>query len=150
MNTKDLVRKIHDLFIVREYDGSYNLFGKYVVHENNGLYKVTVLNDDKFGVFGTLKNAVTWCVFEKNNKYKEKRRLEELDELLASTDVSIAIHAKLVQRTVDLESKSIYQAKLVEEKRKKRYLLKEINDYNNLSKYMQRKKYDESGQIKFN
>lgn len=145
MIRKDLVRKIHDLFIVREYDGSYNLFGKYIVHEIDGLYKVTVIDDDKFGVFSTLKNAVTWCVFEKNNKYKEKRRLEELDDLLASIDVNIAIHAKLVQRTLDLEDKSIYEAKLVEEKRKKRHLLKEINSYTDMSKYMQRRKYDESG-----
>jgi signal recognition particle GTPase len=145
MNTKDLARKIHDLFIVREYDGSYNLFGKYTVHEHDGLYKVTVLNEAESGIFSNLKNAVTWCVFEKNNKYKEKRRLEELDELLASTDVSIAIHVKLVQKTEDMEHRSIYQAKLVEEKRKKRHIINEINNYIDLSKYMQRKKYHESG-----
>lgn len=146
MNKKELVGKIQDLFIVREYDGSYNLFGKYIIQPNDrGTYIVTFRGDsDTVLDFGTLRHAVTWCVFQKNNKYKEIKRIYELDALLGSLDVSIAQHKRLADKAKTRESRSIFLAKLDEEKRKKRQLLQEINYYAELSKYWQNKKFQEN------
>lgn len=145
MNKKELVGKIQDLFIVREYDGSYNLFGKYIIQPNDkGSYIVTFRDNDTVLDFGTLRHAVTWCVFQKNNKYKEIKRIYELDALLGSLDVSIAQHKRLADKARTIESRSIFLAKLDEEKRKKRLILEEINYYAELSKYWQNKKFQEN------
>jgi hypothetical protein len=45
------------------------------------------------------------------------------------------------------ENKYIYQAKLYEEKLKKRKLLDEINQFATLSKYMQTRKFQENSAI---
>lgn len=145
MNSKELSNKIHDLLIVRNDDGSYNLFGRYlVVPDNQGWFTVYKANTEISNTFSTLKNAVTWCVFDKNNKYKEIKRIHELDHLLCSINVNIAQHTKLALKSQNLEDKSIYLAKLYEDKLKKREMLSEINDYITTSKYLQSKKFEEN------
>lgn len=145
MNKKDLVTKIQDLFIVREYDGTYNLFGRYVVTPtNDGCYVVTLAEDDINLEFSTLRHAVTWCVFQKNNKYKEIKRIYELDGLIGSLNVSIEQQRRLMNKSNSSEDKYIHLAKLEEDKRKKRLALEEINGYAELSKYWQNKKFQEN------
>lgn len=146
MNPRDLSNKIKDLFIVREYDGSYNLFGRYLIKPSeDGLYEVSFVKDEgeKY-TFSSLKNAVTWCVFEKNKKYKEIKHIQDLDNILGSLDVSIAQHKKLAEKVEDIELKDIFLAKLYEEKLKKRVALEQMNEYVNISKYWQTKKFAEN------
>lgn len=143
MDKVTLKKKINDLFIVRENDGSYNLFGKYTVIPENNSYKVNVNGETDFLHFSSLRNAVTWCVFEKNNKYKEVKRIHELDELISSLNVIIAQHTKLLEKTTS-EDKYIFSAKLAEGKVKKKQAMKEIEEYANISRYWQRKKFSEN------
>lgn len=143
MYPKDIANKIKDLLIIREDDGSYNLFGKYKVKPESNGYLV-YLNEEPIYNFSSLKHAVTWCIFEKNQKHKEIKRIVELDSFIGSLDVAIAQHKKLLEKTVDKETKSIYMAKLIEEKRKKSLLTKEILDYVTLSKHWQNKKFAEN------
>ncbi len=145
MNNRELKNKIRDLLILRNEDGTYHLFGTYVIEPKNDLYKV-VVNDENNNIliFSSLKHAVTWCVFDKNNKYKEVKRIAELDSLLGSLDVSIAQYKKLVKDKQKLpEDRYIYMAKLNEDKLKKQAALREINNYINLSKHWQTKKFAE-------
>lgn len=145
MNKKDLVTKIQDLFIVREYDGTYNLFGRYIVTPTkDGYYVITILEENINLEFSTLRHAVTWCVFQKNNKYKEIKRIYELDGLIGSLNVNIEQHRRLMNKSRSSEDKYIYLAKLEEDKRKKRLALEEINGYAELSKYWQNKKFQEN------
>jgi len=146
MNNKDFTKKIHDLLIIKNDDGSYYLFGKYLITQNHGLYTLSVQDEDsETYLFSSLKNAVTWCVFANNKKYKEVKRIAELDSLVSSLDVSIAQHKKLVNnRQKDKEDRYIYLAKLYEEKLKKQQVLNEITEFVNLSKYMQTKKFSEN------
>lgn len=145
MNKKDLVTKIQDLFIVREYDGTYNLFGRYIVTPTkDGYYVITILEENINLEFSTLRHAVTWCVFQKNNKYKEIKRIYELDGLIGSLNVNIEQHRRLMNKSKSSEDKYIYLAKLEEDKRKKRLALEEINGYAELSKYWQNKKFQEN------
>lgn len=144
MNKKELSNKISDLLIFRDEDGSYFLFGKYrIIPDNLGDFQV--LTDNEFvHNFSSLKNAVTWCVFDKNKKYKDIRRIVELDDMLGGIDVSIAQHKRLVEKTVSYDDKSIYLAKLYEEKLKKRTWTEEINTYIKVSKNWQSKKFREN------
>jgi len=145
--SKDLTTKIHDLLILKNTDGSYDLFGRYkILSSNNGLFIVSVPKDCDIAeqTFSSLKHAVTWCVFEKHKKYSDIKRIQELDMLLSSLDVSSGILKKLFEKTKDLEDRFIYLAKLDEVKFKKRALLAEINSYISTSKHWQTKKFTEN------
>lgn len=145
MNKSHLAKKIKDVFIVKEYDGSYNLFGIYIIRpESYGTFKVLTANDPyaEEVEFSSLKYAVTYCVFEKNNKSKENKRLRELDQILGALDVSIAQHKKLMNKR-EIPDKFIYLAKLSEEQLRKKNAQKEIDSYAALSKHLQTKKYQE-------
>lgn len=145
MNKKDLVNKIQDLFIVREYDGTYNLFGRYIVTPTvDGYFIVTMSEDNLQLEFSTLRHAVTWCVFQKNNKRKEIQRIYELDGLIGSLNVSIEQQKRILNKSKSSDDKYIHLAKLQEDKRKKRMALEEINGYAELSKYWQNKKFQEN------
>lgn len=147
MNKKDLKSKINDLLVVHEDDGSYFLFGKYkIVPDNLGNFELIDVLDGKTSIhrFFTLKNAVTYCVFDKNNMYKELKRIVELDSLLGGIDVLILQHQRLLDKSEDRDNKSIFLAKLMESKLKKRAMTKEINSYISISKHWQSKKFEEN------
>jgi len=144
MIKSNLEKKIKDVFIVEEYDGTYNLFGTYIIRPESGLYKVSMPRDPYFAEleFSSLQYAVTWCVFEKTRKNKENKRVYELDRYIGALDVAIAQHTKLLKKRA-LPDKYIYIAKLAEDKYKKRLALKELSTYTSLSKYIQTNKFKE-------
>jgi hypothetical protein len=144
MNKKELSNKINELLIFRNEDGSYFLFGKYrIIPDSLGNFQVS--NDDEIiHNFSSLKNAVTWCVFDKNKQYKDVRRIVELDDMLGGIDVSIAQHKRLAEKSNCFEDRSIYLTKLYEEKLKKRSWTEEINTYIKISKHWQNKKFAEN------
>lgn len=143
MNRSNLANKIKDVFIVAEDDGSYNLFGTYIIKPESGIYKVVVMNNPDMSElsFSSLKYAVTWCVLEKNKKVKEIKRVQELDSYIESLNVNIAQYKKLIFKKTD--DRYIYMAKLFEDKIKKLEALKEIDWYTAISKHIQNKKYQE-------
>lgn len=143
MNKKELSSKIKTLLIVREDDGSYFLFGKFqIVPDSEGNYHlVDIIDKQKIHTFSSLKNAVTYCVFEKHKKYKELKRIVDLDSTIGSLETMIEQHTRLLQKSADLGYKSIYQAKLYEEKLKKKAMTTEINSYISISKHWQNKEF---------
>jgi hypothetical protein len=145
MNKAYMQKKIKELFIVQENDGSYNLFGTYMVKpQTNGGFKVFVIDgyDAESIEFSSLKYAVTWCVFEKNNKHKERERLYTLDQLINSLEVTMFQNKKLAEK-VKSPDRYIYLAKFLEDKLKKKKAIQEIEQYTSLSRYIQDKKFTE-------
>lgn len=145
---KELTKKIKDVLVMKNDDGSYDLFGRYKITVNENGYFVVEIHDkyEKFDniVFSSLKHAVTWCVFDKNNKFKDIKKIIELDTDISSLDVSIAQHKKLAEKSQDLELKDIYIAKLTEAKLKKRAKMTEIKSYIDISKFLQNKQFKEN------
>jgi len=143
---KELTPRLKDLLIVRGGDGSYHLFGKYkIVKDIHGYFRVE--NTKKISEpirFGSLKHAVTYCVFEKNNRKEYNKRILELDDSLCSLDAAIAMHKKLLLSKKPLEDKAIFLTKLEEEKRKKRRLSEEMGYYVETSKRWQYRVYQEN------
>jgi len=142
MNKADIKNKISDLFIVRENDGSYNLFGRYIIENNNGEFLLNERGENQQYRFYFLKNAVAWCVLNNAKKLKSVRRIHELDNHLVSLDASIENYNRLLRK--NNENAIVYVAKLKEEKLKKRRVLEEINEYTLLSKHIQRTKYKQN------
>jgi hypothetical protein len=146
MDRHNLKKKMKELFIVKEENGSYNLFGKYtIIKDTYDNYRIAIFEEDIRLGFSSLKNAVTYCVFDKNNKQKDGQRVFDLDQSVSSLDFSIAQNTKLYNNADD-ERKNILSAKIVEAKFKKKQALKEIENYVNLSKYWQIKKFEENQQ----
>lgn len=143
MDKQLLRKKIKDLFIVKEEDGSYVLFGKYVVVPKNDMYEIIIDGEANNYTFSSLRNAVTWCVFEKNNKYKEIKRLYELDQMIGSITVHIHQYEKLVRKNSGFE-KDVFLSRLIEEKAKRKQILGEIDQYVQISRFLQTRKFIEN------
>lgn len=147
MNKQDLVKRINDLLIIRQGD-SYHLFGQYIITRENDLYLVSCLrnNDINNLKFSQLKHAVTWCVFHKNNKFKDLLKITELDEKLDGLQATINNLKRLVDKA-DVEKKHIYLAKLSEDKIKKQAAQKAMSFFIDTSKYWQNKSFKDSQTI---
>ena len=110
---KDFIKNISDIAIIKHDDGCYELFDTYLIQgaKNDG-YKISVKNTFTEVFFYSLKNAVTWCIFQKRNKIREANRIEHLDKSLESIRNMIVWHKKLIEKVKDSEIKLIYLAKL--------------------------------------
>jgi len=144
MNTQDLSKKIKDLLVLKQDDGSYHLFGQYHIFKNAvGLYCVKNTFDIYTDIreFAQLKHAVTWCVFHKNKKIKDLYKIEQLDQQLDGLTVTINIQKRLA--TKNAENKYIHLAKLYEDKLKKKVAQEAMDYYVNSSKHLQIKTFKE-------
>lgn len=146
MDKHNLKKKIKELFITREDNGSYSLFGRYnISRDHMGSYQVTLQGENYKVEFSSLKNAVTYCVFNQHNKQKDGQRVLDLDELVSSLNFNIEQTTKMYKNANELR-KDILGAKLTEAKFKKKLALKEMETYINMSKYWQMKKFEENQQ----
>lgn len=130
----NFLNKLSNIAIVRNEDNTYELFNKYyIIKDNNGFKLVNYLNSD-VKYFGSLKNAVIYCIFENKNKFVNANRIEFLDKILSSTEFNIQAHKHLIKKTKDQEYRLIYAAKLTEEETKKKLVLSELSTYVTQSK----------------
>lgn len=141
--TKQEISKLADLSIIQEADGSYFLFNKYNIKKVNNAYHVThkYLAESNIS-FYVLKHAVTWCTYDKRNRIMDSKRIQELDRQLTSIESAIEIHQALAKKTVNLDSKLIYLAKLGEEKVQRTRIHEEMEQFVSESKYWQAKRFD--------
>lgn len=154
INPNKIVKKIAD-FLTREYntnnaeisifknqDGSYELFNKYIINKINNRYQVNKKVSYTSKNFSTLKNAVTWCIFDKRNKIRESIRIEYLDKMIDSKNVAIELHTRLINKSSSIENTLIYFAKLTDEEAKKKILLKELSGFITESKLWQNERFN--------
>ena len=134
---------LRDVIILDNDDGSYELYDAYyVVPNKNGSYTVNVPFKCTTKVFSVLKNAVAWCTFDKRRLYTASNRIEVLDLLLNSCDVSIKIHSRFIKNSNDDAIRTIHTAKLNEEKLKRYYMKQEMESYLVESKVWQEKQFN--------
>ena len=136
------MKKLSELSIIQGPDGSYYLFSKYSIRKNNGYYIVELDKIAGTKSFNVLKNAVSWCTFDKRNNIYESNRILELDNKLASIDAAILVHQRLAKKAKKLEEKLIYLAKLGEEKMEKKQILDELDSYVETSRIWQNKRFN--------
>lgn len=138
---KEFYSKMSDIAIIQNPDGSYEFFNRFTVYPDVNGYKVQLKNSSEYKLFSSLKNALTWCIFENRTKYSQARRIEYLDSMIAGTDVNIQVHRNLLKKTNDVEYKLIYAAKLSEEQTKKRQMVAEMASFINESINWQTRKF---------
>ena len=136
------VKNSSQIAIFKNPDGSYELFDKYLITgDDTNKYTVSIKHSFTEINFASLRNAVTWCIFEKRNLINELRRIVELDLSLEGLEASILRHETLLRKTKDIDTKVIYSAKLSQEKMRKKALTLEINVFIENSKNWQTKKF---------
>ncbi len=138
--SKDEINKLEETLIIEDENG-YVLYGEYAIVKHDIGFKVTKFNTHLEETFYTLRNAVIWTSLDKCNKILEAKDVSNLDKMLEGTLASADLHKKLSMKTKNLENKSLYYAKLQEDRVKKRYLLAKLDQYAETVKAWQYKRY---------
>ncbi len=139
--TKEFKQGVGKLSIIKNDDGSYEFFDRYIIQEVQGRYRAAMKNEDTGTIFSSLKNAVTWCVHDNENRFSRANRIKHLDTLIAGTEVAIEMHKKMLRNSKDVEKTLIHLAKLNEEKSKRTIMIQEMDGYVTDSKHIQTKKF---------
>ena len=140
--TKELIQNMGDIVIFKNENNTYELFNQYIIqpHINNG-YKIICKFNSVEKTFSSVKNAVAWCVFDRNQKINECNRIQEIDVFLDSVELEIILCKKYLKRQTNIDSKLLYLNKLKENQEKKKRLAGELDEFIKLSKYWQDKKF---------
>lgn len=138
---KEFFNKMADIAMLQNEDGSYEFFNRFTVYPAKNGYHVQLKYNDDVKLFSSLKNALTWCIFENRTKYSQARRIEYLDSMIAGIDANIQVHRNLLKKSNDVEYKLIYAAKLSEEQTKKRQMVEEMTSFINESNNWQTRKF---------
>jgi len=139
---REMYSDLQDLLFLSDENGSYFLFSLYHVTKTpDGYYEVSYNNDDNREAFFTVRNAVSWCIFEKNKKYAQSARIKDLDLQLSGATMDINNTRRLLKKTKDVDYQMIYLSKLEQAKAKKKSILVELDSFINMSKYWQTKKF---------
>lgn len=138
--SKDEINKLEETLIIEDENG-YVLYGEYSIVKHAMGFKVTKFHTHLEETFYTLRNAVIWTSLDKCSKILEAKDVSNLDKMLEGTLASAELHKKLSMKTKNLENKSLYYAKLQEDRVKKRYLLSKLDQYAETVKAWQYKRY---------
>ena len=128
--------------VIYEENGNYNLFNIYTIERKNKGYTVYKLKTATVKTFYKLKNAVAWCIFDRQNLILNSNRVEVLDNTLSGVELALEMHQKLYKKAKSNEDRFIYLAKLNEDKLKKVKISKELQSYIIVSDRLQRERFE--------
>lgn len=134
-------KNLEDIVIFKNDSGSYELFNRYLITITDNGYTVSYINGSQIKNFYNLKNAVTWCVFDKRNKFSKTKRVEDLDRMIGSAEFNMAVHKKIMSTSKDIDTKLINLAKYNEEKLRKKVMSAELVSYIQESKNYQNSQF---------
>lgn len=135
------VKNTIQISILKNIDGSYELFGKFKIYEENKKYVVETKYTHSSTFFYSLQNAVTWCIFQKRDKFNESTRIYNLDKIIEGLNFSINRLNSMLNKVTDNENILIYSAKLSQDEAKKYKLNHELQGYKTQAKYWQDTKF---------
>lgn len=149
---RELTEDVKSMLITINEKGNYELFGKYtIVPTNRGYFNVVLVHPYAHTEeFTTIRNAVTWCIFDNHKKYREASRIKELDLRLCSKDMDIAVQKKILKKAKDMNTKWVHIIKLEEHTLRKRQIMEELNSHINTSKFLQLQKFKTKKELGFN
>jgi hypothetical protein len=139
---KEKMSVLERKMIFQDDDGSYNLFGTYIIRKANMGYMVEKKHTHTEHLFMDLKNAVTWSTLDKCQNYNDSARVLYLDKLLSGTIQNMITHENLCKKTQDIEKRILYLNKINEDKIKKHSISKEMNIYTEKCKAWQYRQFE--------
>lgn len=133
----DFVKDLVKISILRNPDGSYDLFDKYVISSDSKKYIVTTKHCHDAIDFYSLQNAVTWCIFTEKNRIVDASRIYSLDKNIESINFSILSLKTKLKKSSDLDNITIYSGKLSQDEAKRQNLLHELSEYRSQANHWQ-------------
>lgn len=124
-------------------DGTYHLYGDYSIKKDMDKYIMYKRGTFTVLQFFNLRNAVIYTSFDKRNMIMDAKRIVELDILQEGTESSIQIYSSLMNKTKDLERKTIYSAKFNEGRNRKNMIEQELNTHALSSKKWQERMFNQ-------
>lgn len=123
-------------------DDCYQLFNRYTINEDKrGDFVLQISNRNDIYTFYTLQHAVTWCIYDKQAKYSDLKKIHYLDNKLGSLETSIQLYKRLLSQAKNNDDKGLYLVKLNENTIKKKQAQRQMNSYIRSSKIWQDKKF---------
>jgi hypothetical protein len=141
---KDQIKSLQDIVVYQDPDGTYQLFETYSIEKIDSAYVVSSNSLSKNLSFSVLKNAVTWCTYDKRNKILDANTIIDLDHKLSRIDSDINIRQAMVKKAKNSEDKLIYIAKLGEDKLRRKQMVEQLDDYIRESRNWQIKRLSKS------
>jgi hypothetical protein len=131
--------------IWKNEDGTYSVFGKYLICPESGGYRVFCSATD-VGIFSTTKTALSWCIADKVKAYNTARELLEIDQKLSNISNDIAVRAALADRSRHWEFRDNVGFKLESKIIKKKQLENRLAKCVNWAKYCQQRGFNNETQ----
>jgi hypothetical protein len=127
--SKEKISALERQIIFQDRDGSYNLFGTYIIAKTDLGYVVEKKHTYTVHTFVDLKNAVTWSTLDKCGNVNGANRVVILDRQLSGTSQNMIVHENLYKRAKDADQQSLFLNKLNEGRVKKQAMTLEMNGF---------------------
>jgi hypothetical protein len=140
----DQIRSLQDIIVYQDPDGKYQLFETYSIEKVDDLFIVSGIRLAKNLTFSVLKNAVTWCTYDKRNRIQESNEILTLDHKLNRINSDISIRQLMAKKAKNPDDKLIYIAKIGEDKIKRKQMTERLDGYIRESRNWQIKRLSKS------
>jgi hypothetical protein len=140
--SKEKLSELERQSIYKDSDGTYNLFGTYLIKPAGHVFILSKNNTYTEINFTDLKNAVTWATFDNINNVNLSRKVLELDMKLTGAIENVRIYEGLCKKTKSMDSKIMYLSKLQENRIKRNTILNELELYIIKAKEWQYKQFE--------
>jgi hypothetical protein len=141
---KEQIKSLQDVVVYQDSDGTYQLFEQYSITKVDSSFIVTGNRLSKSLSFSVLKNAVTWCTYDKRNRIQESNDILDLDHKLSRIESDINIRQAMAKKAKTPDDKLIYIAKLGEDKVKRKQMAERLDGYIRESRNWQIKRLSKS------
>jgi hypothetical protein len=126
---KDQIKSLQDIVVYQDPDGTYQLFETYSIEKIDSTYVVSSNSLSKNLTFSVLKNAVTWCTYDKRNKILDANTIVDLDHRLSRIDSDITIRQAMAKKAKNPDDKLIFIAKIGEDKLRRKQMVEQLDGY---------------------
>lgn len=142
MISKKEINDLQDISIFQTSSDNYIVFKKYhIVKKTKTDIDVFTISGDLIHSFSSTRNAICWCIFDKQGKYVSANRIITLDKGISNEEVQMSIHKKLLKKSIKTDDKLIFLAKLNEDKFRRSIMSQELESYIWQSDYWQKQKF---------
>jgi hypothetical protein len=127
--------------IFQNKDGSFEVFGRYVIKKENAVCRVYCTDTD-IGVFTSTKTALSWCIATKFANYNLARDILILDNKLRSLTNDINTRANVADRSKNSLFRETVETKLETKIIHKKQVEQQLTKCVNYAKYYQQKGFN--------
>lgn len=124
--------------IILKNGQEYQVFGRYRIIPDSGLYRVEI-NGDTQARFLNTKTALSWCIADNQNYLNLARQIQQLDERLQNTQNALQVRRSFKDHTKKPELKELAIVKAQHRAARQSLTLSELEKCIKLAKYLHHK-----------